>query len=169
MSFLINIATFCVPAYWAYKTCKSAVFQVPRTWASHRFDAHQDCIDFARKEGIRGDIQIYEMSLDGSLACAFGNNSVPQSAIAIILDPACRENGLAANACLRHEYTHIRNNDMVMRPLMTTISSAVAAVLGVVTLNTLPAFLLTIGVGIGSHILYSRLTENHADDVAVAH
>ncbi|MBM3191283.1 MAG: hypothetical protein FJZ63_01345 [Chlamydiae bacterium] len=177
MSFLATIITASIPFYNAYQTYKISSFKIPDSWRKYQFHPSQETIDFANLCGVRGqDVQFFHGTLYGDVARAYGNNSIPESDIAIVMDTALvtfepsNENDTmrcAANAIIRHEYTHIRNNDTFTRSCLRTIASTAAAVLGVSLLNPLPSLLLTSIASVASHYLYSQFIERRADDAAI--
>lgn len=179
MNFLAHIVTASIPLYNAYQVYKNSSFKIPESWKRSQFHPSQDAIDFADSCGVRGrDMQFFHTALSGDIAQAFGNNSISQSDIAIVIDSALvitepsEENDTircAANAIMRHEYTHIRNNDGIMLPCVTTVASTVAAILGCATLSALPSLLLTSITSVSSYYLYSQFLERRADDAAIKH
>ena len=126
----------------------------------------------AKQNGLRDDIQIVWTNLYGEPAMAMGNNSYRYSAAFILVDRdyVVSENnpGMndAMNVIMRHEYSHLRHDDFSKSKLLPALVSLISTVGGFVFLSPLATFTLTTFAGLATQALYSRYTEERADDEA---
>jgi hypothetical protein len=122
---------------------------------------------FLEKNEIRTDLIVIETPNLG-LCAAQGTNLFKKGDALVMLAPGFYEKD--KNACLwvmKHELSHLKNNDAFTMPLIGSISSAAAAVFGTLTLPWFSAALLTVTVGITVFSLFSQWREGRADSFAI--
>lgn len=70
---------------------------------------------------------------------------------------------------LKHEISHLKNNDCFTLHLVPAICSLASAIICTRRISPIPAFLVTLAVGTLASILFTLYRENKADDFAIAH
>lgn len=73
----------------------------------------------------------------------------------------------ACHWVMKHEISHIKNNDTFTMPLIGSISSTATAVFGTLTMPWFSATALTISVGLTAFSLFSQWREGEADNFAI--
>lgn len=122
---------------------------------------------FLDRAKIREDLIVVER-LTREICAAEGTNIFSKSDAAVYLAPGFYDaDKEACHWVMKHEISHIKNNDTFIVPLVASICSTAAAVFGVRNMHWLSATLLTISVGITTHSLFSIWREGKADDFAI--
>lgn len=122
---------------------------------------------FLDKEKIRKDLIVIETPNRG-ICSAKGTNLFRKGDALVMLAPGIHaEDKEACHFIIKHEISHIKNNDLFTIPLTASISSFAAAVFGTCTMPRLSASLLTAAVGIMALSLFSQWREGIADDFAI--
>lgn len=174
MHCFFNVITLAIPIHNAYRAYQACAWKIPDSWKGYTYQIESpDFLQFAAEAKVSRKVNLLLFrengDLGGDLAKALGNHSVPGSDLAIALEPQSQISPLATNFAVRHELSHLINNDMAMRPIIRTIVSLAVAILGIIKLSPLSALLLTIIASISSDILYRRYQESRADDDAIRH
>ncbi len=175
MQWLVNGLTTAISAYQTYNAYQKYSWKIPDSWPQDGQFSFEGAREFARQHGLRKDVKIFVGSLEGEPAKALGNNSIPSSDIAILIDENYVVNdsspqGLseAMNVVMRHEFSHLRNNDMFGHSSITAAASIASAILGITYQSPLTTLFLTALSNIAVPALYSRYMEARADDEAFA-
>lgn len=125
-----------------------------------------------RDQKIREDLQLQEKEPTVSQPVsprAIGTNFFLQRPATIILPKDWLE--IDPDACafiIKHEISHIKNNDNFTVPCVHFICQLAAAIFGMCCLSFFPAVGLALSVGLASFVLFSRWREAKADDFAIA-
>lgn len=123
---------------------------------------------FFDKMGIRKDLIVSEQ-LNIGFCSAKGTNFFTKGDAVIFLAPRFHE--VDENACnwvIKHEISHIKNNDLFTMALVPAICSLAAAIISTFLMPVIPAVLITISVGIIAQAIFSHYREGKADDLAIA-
>lgn len=122
---------------------------------------------FLDKEKIRKDLVVVESINDG-ICNAQGTNLFRKGDAVVQLAPGFHNKDKeACHWTLKHEISHIKNNDAFTIPLIGCISATAAAVFGTLTMPWFSATLLTTIVGLTVFSLLSKWREGKADDFAI--
>jgi Peptidase family M48 len=120
-----------------------------------------------QNENIREDLIVIERPHQG-LSCAQGTNMFSNGDAVIVVEPGFYD--MDPEACLwamKHEISHIKNNDAFTIPFIGAVCSSAAAIFGSLKMKWLPATILTISVGVTVTKLFTRYREGKADDFAI--
>ncbi len=122
---------------------------------------------FLDKSGIRKDLIFIETPNLG-FCNTLGTNIFRKSDATVIVAPGFYE--ADKDACswvMKHEISHIKNNDTFTMPCVPCICQLAASIFGMCSLSFLPALGLAFTVGIVSRALFSQWREAKADDFAI--
>lgn len=143
-------------------------WQIPKEWDPYRLEMSKEAIQFAVQSGVTNEVKYYCIELDEEIpAYSFGNQAIVINPNYLPQGIADKELSDAMNVVMRHEYTHIINNDMFVRSALRATVSLACGILGMAAMTPLSALFLNAIGSVASHILYSRFIENRADDVAI--
>lgn len=123
---------------------------------------------FFDKMGVRRDLIIKE-SLNLRFCISQGTNFFTKGDAAIEVTPYFYN--VDKDAChwlIKHEISHIKNNDCFTIPLVAAISSLATATLSTFLMPVIPALLVTISVGFIAKNIFSQYRKGKADDLAIA-
>jgi hypothetical protein len=122
---------------------------------------------FLEMQGIRKDLIICEKNNPG-ICQACGTNYFCESDAAVLIAPGLyAQDPGACHWLVKHEISHIKNNDNVTMPLIASICYTASAVLGTwVCPNLYTNLCFANSVGLICHALFCRLQEGRADDLA---
>jgi Peptidase family M48 len=121
---------------------------------------------FLNRIGIRKDLNLIEKS---GKFFAEGTNFFTRGDSVIWIPPDFHD--VDQDAChwaIKHEVSHIKNNDCFTIPLVPAICSMATASFSTFVMPVLPALLLTSAVGAATRMLFARYCEEKADDFAIA-
>lgn len=122
---------------------------------------------FLDQEKIRKDLIVVETP-DADICSAFGTNFFNKGDAIVFVAPGFNEADKAAcHWVMKHEISHIKNNDLFTVPLISCICATAAAVFGIFSVSCFSATLLAIAVGYAAFSLFSRWREAKADDFAI--
>lgn len=179
---------FTLPTGWAIQAYKAACFEVPlekksllgseiiykndyryeeilkKLPGSHIKDAMQGFLDHVK---IRKDLVFIETPNLGFCSAA-GTNIFSKHDAAILIAPGFYE--ADKEACcwtMKHEISHIKNNDSFTVQCVPGICQLAASIFGMCFLSFLPAVGLAFSVGMISNSLFKRWREAKADDFAI--
>jgi hypothetical protein len=186
MSCIIPFLSF--PFGFAFQAYKSASFELPLVKQSLFFSQRvykgdpdynttlkrlpgnrvkEEIQPFLDKEKIRKDLIVVETPNLG-ICAAEGTNLFKKGDAVVMLAPGFHNKDKeACHWVIKHEISHIKNNDPFTIPLIGAISSMAAAVFGTLTMSRLSATLLTAAVGLTAFSLFSQWREGKADDFAI--
>jgi hypothetical protein len=121
---------------------------------------------FVMPKEVRTDVKVREEYNRGFCVAKGANLSLGAEVVMMPhledIDPA------AHNFILRHELAHIKNNDLIFRPLVGAITSLAAAIILSGKFSTFFSTMGSIMIGKLSYSLFSRYNEKQADQFAIA-
>jgi|JI9StandDraft_1071089.scaffolds.fasta_scaffold16296_1 hypothetical protein len=120
------------------------------------------------RAGVRRDLIIAE-HLNPGYCCAQGTNFFTKGDAFISVMPGFSE--VDREACtfiVKHEISHIKNNDCFTISLIPAIASVAAFGVAFFTFSRNPATIVTLLTGFVTNALFSRYCESRADDFAIA-
>ena len=122
---------------------------------------------FLDNVGIRKDI-IFAETPNLGFCSGVGTNMFKKYDAAVMIAPGFYE--ADKDACtwvMKHEISHIKNNDGFTMSCVPGVCQLAAAVFGMCSLSFLPALGVAFTVGIVSHSVFSQWREAKADDFAI--
>lgn len=122
---------------------------------------------FIENCGVRKDIKLVEVH-NIHFCCAIGSNMFKNIDAIICLTPGFYE--ADKDACIfviKHEISHIKNNDRLTNALVPGVYQLAASIFGMCSLSFWPAVGVSYTVGLVSTYLCSQWRECSADDFAI--
>jgi hypothetical protein len=118
--------------------------------------------------GIRKDLIVAE-SRNLGFCSSQGTNFFTKGDAVIWVTPRFqREDKDACHWVMKHEISHIKNNDCFTIPLVSAICSIAAATFSTFLMPVTPALLVTNSIGFITQAIFSQYREGKADDLAIA-
>ena len=74
----------------------------------------------------------------------------------------------ACHWLVKHEISHIKNNDLFTMSFVPAICSMAGAIFSTLTMPVIPALLVTMSIGAIASAIFSQYREGKADDLAIA-
>lgn len=122
---------------------------------------------FLDQENVREDLIIVE-SMNLGICSAAGTNIFSKGDAVVRLAPGFLQTDKdACHFIMKHEISHIKNNDNFTIPLVGSVCSTATAVFATLTMPWLAATQLTTFVGVSAFALFSLRRDGKADDLAI--
>jgi len=105
---------------------------------------------------------------DPKLCMSMGTNFFTKGRAVIFVNP--KFHNADKEACywlIKHEISHIKNNDYFTMPLVTALCSLAATIFSAFLMPVIPVLLVTISVGYIAKTIFSQYRERKADDFAI--
>ncbi len=159
---------FLIPSLYMLQAYSTTRVKTPLETTEATFFKTDKFSSFFNQVEIRKDAFVIKKYTAG-LCEAKGTNFSSEGKAVISIDPKFYE--VDQKACLwvmKHEVSHIKNNDNFTTPSVSAICSLGAAILSSFFLPVISVFFVTMIGGIVGKIIFSRYVEGKADDFAIA-
>ncbi|MGD0664674.1 MAG: M48 family metalloprotease [Rhabdochlamydiaceae bacterium] len=187
MSLVSRSFLFGLPAYTAYKAYAQARFELPMSigfghpTTLYKTDPRyaevlkqlpgghikDEIKSFLHQSEIRKDLIVVEQYNSG-FCTAGGTNIFTKSDAVVLVAPGLHKTDKdACHFVMKHEISHIKNNDLFTMNCVPCVCQVVASIFGMRFLSFRSALMLVWIVGLVSEALFSMWREAKADDFAI--
>ena len=137
---------------------------------SRGYDIKDKMKDVLEKHEIREDLKVFE-AINAEIASAYGTNYFTKGDAALLASPEFYDvDEKALLWTMKHEVGHIKNNDCLVSPTVSLVSSLAMSIFATCTLElgVIPATLFSVNAGFVALVIFRQFCERRADNFAIS-